>query len=341
MKYIILPFALTLASCSTYSPVGSIEDGKGEGLSYGLPLTYLKAQKVVDADCKVKLSIIEGTTVADPSQRYVLQTHSSGWADDVFKLQTTEGGLLTSASNTSTGQAASILTDTIKFASGIYSGAASLAGGCAEETSFIEFDPAVSNDMVLLSKFLGESITVQMSGYTPQNTLPGNNARGVRNSMVDINGVLYRRKSPIRITVDCVQGTPREECISFSNVYQLPQFGEINSIALYASGLTTTSGAITMVNGYPTTYDANQPSKIASAAKVPLNVFKAILQGPIDLLTFRVKSEGDLYEQENAQRLLEFEKQKAEACLLSANEIEDAQTAIAARILCLGGELPG
>lgn len=300
---------------------------------------YLKllAQAHQPGDAKVSMSVkLEVLNpIPDPKQWYVARIEPGRTRDDNWDLDTTELGLLSSGSSTSTDRLADILVDLAGLTGVVDLGPdlgtkafdvpkqAPDKDPCALGLPFswqYEFDPSEGVNGInaaLKACLLPFELDVP----------PSVGANLTAESKNDVNGLVYRRPIPFTVEIRA-EGRDGVYRAVRSTVVMLPQGGPVATLPYDAESLVASVTNTTFVDGQPTKWHSEKPSEVAAAFRIPVSMAKALVQIPAELIKLRVdysSSEVELIKAQTAYLCALEALQKAEG-KITAGFCEEAES---------------
>ncbi len=270
-----------------------------------------------------KLELLESEP--DPTAHFQASTKHWPWRDDEFTIMANEKGLLSSTKLTSTDRTADILVEIAKTISAIAMQGSSLETLGAKPTEpecpttpepFVYeniFDPTIEDDvnsinihlMKLASIFkvevMGDNLTQKLASNEGYST--GFKQESGQND--SLKGLLYRRLLPYIISVSMKNGDgyiPMQ-----SSLVMLPNKGPVSLLPYSAGPFVRTVYDVKFNDGILTQWDQNKPSELLAAVRIPIELLKAILSGPAELIKLRFDLSNE------NKKLLEAQKTEIEA----------------------------
>lgn len=292
-------------------------------------------------------SITTLPVVPDRNHRYIADLNHSIWRNDKFKL-TTNNGLLATTAVTSADETKSILASLAGIA-GILTGpkipGVKLSRGpskpdstCEPYSTSVIFDPTNAEETRAAMRSLYSqkaSILLDVDGIkcsagptnlcrTNETTDQTSPVTPALNAGQKPPGLAYR--APRNVTISLIPGPASESCVlaspppaqAFSTV--LPD--STASFVLPAKGGAFTTAVVghSFKDGMPTEYSRDQPSELVGVASIPIEVLKAFVSVPTELIKLRV----DYDSQANAALEAKVKEQETRLLLLKAQRELDA-----------------
>lgn len=328
MKILAVIFtALFVSGCASTSPIKSF--GKtaaspidiNDSLPYFLPRKRLQLIITDDGKGGVSGDIIELPVEADPRALFYIKPDHSAFRSDISKITLDAKGLLKQVDNDSTGALPTFLPSAARLV-GAGFGITQADDKCASAILCTSFDPADPVDLNRVQQLLPPGISLSYLG----NNSPDCSSNTEQCKTVH-SGVAYRLASRTRIRL--VNNLTSD--VIMDEFYELPQAGDIVSMPVHASILTQQKGVIDFVDGTPSAWSSERPSEAAALVALPGNVLKNFLEGPAELLTWRVDSKSSVIEQQNKLEQLRLQSQILEACLQDADATDSPNEA---RVVC-------
>lgn len=313
-KYgLLIGSVLTVAACGTTPPIKTYtQDVTADALPYYLPKKQLVLQ-ISDSNHPPTFELSELEPEADPEAIFYLDPDHSIFREDGFTIELDDQGMLKSVSVSSEGKVATAFPKAARLLGGI--AAFGLVDNDCVADQCISFDPSSEQDLTKIRNSLPNGYSIAVSDM-PVEDFP---------SVSD--GIAYRQAEPV--TIEVIDET--SNIAVYRTTILLPQAGQIKYIPIHASGLSKQTASINFTNGSPTKWESKRPSEFDGFIGLPGQLLKNFLEGPGELLTWRVSSESDVITQENELEKLKLQKTILDECLADAARNDDPNSA---RLLC-------
>lgn len=255
--------------------------GEPGGLVYSLPQTIITVDGTKDDKGQVTYAIVP-SIMPDATARYRLRYTTSGTTDDDINLTVDANGLLTSGMGTVTDQTGAIIVTLAKTA------ASFINPPFAKALTQMAAKPTVNvypfHKVYSLQEFL----------QGPE--LPDHRRLSVANIGSDVSGpspnctfsVCYRTTVLIR---GKVTEAGKDQGADFAFLAVDPSSTE--GMDIRSAALVKRTDNVTFTNGIATGNAIKQDSSVLAAANLPLDVVKAILSAPAELLTLKINNVTD------------------------------------------------
>ena len=324
---LIIIATLLISGCASTSPIKTF--GKtaasssdiNDSLPYFLPRKRLQLILNDDGNGNSSVDIMELPVEADPRALFYIKPDHSTFRSDISKITLDAKGLLKQVDNDSTGALPTFLPAAARLV-GMGLGFSETDDACASAKLCTSFDPADPADLDRVQQLLPSEMKLSYLGKNSPNCSSGTDQCKTVHS-----GIAYRLASQTRVKI--VNALTSKVIVD--EYYDLPQAGDIVSMPLYASTLTQQKGVIDFVDGTPSAWSSERPSEAAAVVALPGNVVKNFLEGPAELLTWRVDSKSSVIEQQNKLEQLRLQSQILEACLQDADATDSPNEA---RVVC-------
>jgi hypothetical protein len=262
--------------------------------------------------------------VPDPMARFVVWPASSSTRDDNVKLALSNG-MLNTATSEVTGQMGSIVVNLVSAVSGAASGAFSARAVlpkdskvCKSFARSITFDPTDRGDYSKAQEQLKtDSFNTLALRVSPEPT----DSQSESNRENSAAGLFYRVPKQVLIEVVEIQGSG---CISahasgptYSSLSALvPDSAMRALLPMMAGHFTKSRLSHEFKDGMPISFGSEQQSQLAAVARIPVDILKAIVEVPAELVRLRVN-----YDSQSAALIEAQTRQlKAEIDLLKMQE---------------------
>ncbi len=285
-------------------------------------------------------SISQLAHAPDPKWRFVAQHQASGWRDDQLSLSVA-GGLLSTTQSQSTGQAANIALS-LAQAVGAFSSPVRLKSNrlnfrLQSKTSartpvdckaydFVQvFDPSEAEVFSQLNRKLadvGSALQLSLIGQA------GWEAKKEPQPPHEAEGLLYR--APLSLTLEIApepsraQGTcpPERSAGAARLTVTVPDSSRLYRLPIAGAALTKTSVKHVFKDGMLTELSLDQPSGVVAIASLPVDILKALMSIPAELIKLKV----DYSSQQTAQTEQQAKLIEAQLKLLKLQaELQAAQ----------------
>jgi len=283
-----------------------------------------------------KLELLESEP--DPTAHFQASTKHWPWRDDEFTIMANEKGLLSSTKLTSTDRTADILVEIAKTISAVVMPGPRTASTekqpepeCpATPEPFVYeniFDPTIKEDVEEINNHLTKLASIKSKGTNGENVeeaifnvkvmgdkLTQESARKEGYSTDfkqesdqgdSLKGLLYRRLLPYIISVSMKNGN--EYIPMQSSLVMLPNKGPVSLLPYSAGPFVRTVYDVKFNDGILTQWDQNKPSELLAAVRIPIELLKAILSGPAEIIKLRFDLSNE------NKKLLEAQKTEIEA----------------------------
>lgn len=288
----------------------------------------------------------------DPSARFVANMAHNWTRDDAVKL-VVANGLLATSTATAKDQLPGILVSIAQSLASVGVGApprsawavrntspadTKLSTDCKAYSRSVVFDPSDPADtfaklQVLLSEKprpgfdikIGQVDTAEFTSTTSFAKPPLIEPACGRNC----DGLYYRAPTAIEVRIsgsskseaDCKLIAPPG---AFSAMVTVPDIGYTYVLPTRAGAFTTSKMEFAFKDGMPTDFGMDRPSEIAAIAGIPVEIAKALVSIPAELIQLRVNHDS----QANALTAAQTEALKAQLEQLKAQQALDAAAAI-------------
>lgn len=281
-------------------PAALTEDSRVPYLPYFLPVGRVRLQ--LDEECILKVS---EEYVPDPEHMYYLEYRHSLLADDDVKITTTGEGFLSAISTKTKDRSGDSLVRLAQIAR------AALRLPAAPPDGARALGPVVSRkcqpaDITLSDPFniaqrqaAATRLKVNGADVTEIEIIPLGN-RGGTEYMTPVGkvGIFYRPLLPYEVKIKT-----SKEAIEPATVVYLPNRSPILALDFDRAPYVENEYAITFTNGIPTDIHWKNPSEIYGLLNIPLDLVRAAVSIPAELLTVKIndaKSDTALLEQQSA-----------------------------------------
>jgi hypothetical protein len=257
-------------------------NGEPGGLVYSLPQTIITVDGARDDKGQVTYTITP-TIMPDAAARYRLRFTSTGFTDDDLNLGVDANGLLTSGTATITDQTPAIIVALAKTAATIVQPspfAAMTAPATKPAASPYPFHMVYTLDAFLRNPRLPDQRHVAIEGAGLELSRPAPNCAF---------SVCYR--TPVLLRGRIVDTRGQDVGAHFAFLAIDPSSTE--GIDIRGAALVKRTDTVTFTNGIAVGNAIKQDSMVLAAANLPLDVIKAILSAPAELLTLKVNNVTD------------------------------------------------
>ena len=325
----------TRAAAATTSASGS---GKPEEVTQPATQPSNDSSQVSDDGFIDTFTIRALPPVPDLAQKFYAHMSHRRYRDDAFKLTTTDSGLLTSGSATSTDQSGQVLTQLVSLVTEVKklgtTGprlARTEATPCGEVDDVtlvqraakrpfkttIAIDPLKTGSMLEMERrlcslnadYVFRFELVKAKKPEAQATSQASGTAAIQQpAILSDEGLFYRRAEPYVLSIYRKQ-TPAIATESMKPVAEfvnavlisLPNGAPRERVTMPVDAAVTTKQDIKFVNGMLIEQDVNRPSSLVGGLNVPVNFLKAIVGIPSALFQFKVTSTNDETELVKAQ----------------------------------------
>ncbi|HEY4417052.1 MAG TPA: hypothetical protein VGO57_15285 [Verrucomicrobiae bacterium] len=273
-----------------------------EGTLYCLPKGYihivadLQTQTATNAGAakkpSYKISTLESVLMPDIAHAYLLDPKASAWAHDRFGIGVANG-LLTSINSSNVDQTSQVLVKIGALAGDILylSGGGGKGPATAPPTNTLPehidlySDASELRDItnILSDEVLHAArlkVTVTRSSLYASGT---DDETGLWNLSADAGeGLFYRPLLPCQVKIDDGNNGNEE-----SAVVMLPDFSPIFKLVPRRTPMATASTSITFDRGCPIGFTYDRESPALGWAELPLDIIKAVLSAPTDLIQLK------------------------------------------------------
>lgn len=244
--------------------------------------------------------------VPDPRHRYVARHLASDWRDDSFSLALSNG-LLSTGESKSTGQASAVILNLVKAAAGLQLGT-SMPGSKAFSLSALEFsatpsvqcrgyDFGLTFDPTDVAEVERADALLQVESVGSLKLLSGDamlsSGAVVVTDAKAASGLLYRM--PRTVQVEVVRGDsdnsacPKPETPAAARlIATLPDAGATYTLPITASAFSKSSVKHVFKDGMLVEVGIERPSTLVSVASLPVDILKALISIPAELIKLRV-----------------------------------------------------
>ena len=278
-----------------------------------------------------KLELLESEP--DPTAHFQASTKHWPWRDDEFTIMANEKGLLSSTKLISTDRTADILVEIAKTISAVAMPVPTkvMALMPKEEPkcpptpeSFVYeniFDPTIAQDVDKINDHLESLAQINSKGIFRVAVMGDNLSREVKSKESDklyqpeftlesnkdfaLRGLLYRRLLPYVISVSMENSG--EYIPIQSSLVMLPNKGPVSLLPYSAGPFVRTVYDVKFNDGILTQWDQNKPSEILAAVRIPIELLKAIISGPAEIIKLRFDLSNE------NKKLLDAQKAEIEA----------------------------
>ncbi|MHB9072578.1 MAG: hypothetical protein ACYC6G_03555 [Desulfobaccales bacterium] len=295
---IVLCGLLVLSACSravlqssvTTQPVDqniTQPDTMGYFLPKGLIRVQLKPDPVKTNDLQLTTSV---RYIQDPGYFFTLKYLPMTTFDDNIDVKLTELGFLDAIVVTTTDKKREIVGKVIEIAKEIakittFPGTvAKLEAKGKVPNIDVEFDP----DLFLNAERKTERRVLEDRFFKPYNikvnlerTFPGGNF--TKQGPTDQKGIYYRPLLPYELSVEC-----ETEAIYKNETILLPNEAPIMAIDLTRGAFIKKAMTLNFKNGILTQITVDKPSEVSAALDIPLDIAKAIVSLPTELIQFKM-----------------------------------------------------
>jgi len=287
----------------------------------------------------------------DPAARYVADLSHNATRDDNLKLSVANG-LLTSSAATATDQMPNILLS-IAQAIGLgkvpgptgpsmswmqtprTSGAA--VSTCDEYSLSVTFDPTSEDDIeaklssipanagivVVIGPISSDAINAAKTFPKPLTNSCASSAAG------SCNGLLYRVPTSVETKIkskDVLGCELKSAQVAASSVVVVPDSSFSYLMPTKAGAFTTSKLTYAFKDGMPIEYNIERPSEVASIMSLPVQIAKALISIPAEILTLRVNHDTQanaLIAAKTAEMNAQVAQLEAKRALEDARKVED------------------
>ena len=294
---------------------------------------------------KAEISVLPN--IADTDHRFVLKHVESASRDDMLRFDVSNG-LLSSSNAESTGQAATILLNLARTFGAGQAGpsrnqvANKLArvqpetpSGRKRSALRIRFDPTNQADFDTNNRLLhAEGWELKLSSSTTRQSAPLKplEAPQIGAPLAPFDGLMYRAEVPVTVTVQPqVERPPNlESCKAGEGPVGLipaqvsgifPDSTTRFALPMQGAAFAKVSSKYTFKNGVPVSAEIDRPSQLVAITALPVDILKALISVPAELIKLRV----DYSSQAAAQAEAQVREAKAQQELLKA--LEDLEAA--------------
>jgi hypothetical protein len=277
--------------------------------------------------------------VPDRAHRYLLRHDESLARDDKLKFEVSNG-LLSSSTAESTGQMSTVLLNVARALGAssvpgtkiLLSPAPELAGpkatppSCVPYDLDLRFDPTDAQDVAGAEQALGErGLALKLSGFAP--------GTPATNPAEPIAGLVYRAPVPMQIAVSAAKETDakkadaRQACgleagVATARVSGIfPDATSRFALPIQGAAFAKVSAKYGFKDGMPVSADIDRPSQFVAVTALPVDILKALISVPAELIKLRV----DYSSQAAAQTEAQVREAKAQQDLIKA--LEDLEAA--------------
>lgn len=286
--------------------------------------------------------------VPDHRHRYAIQHMPSTFRDDILKL-TAANGMLNSTVSESTGQAGALIVNLASSIAGLKSpprvamlDLKSPGSGCKPFSLSRTFDPTDMTEVKATAEALytesqdalqlvheGQEVAAAAAQQFAASAMPTTAAptapvavASKAESSVSLQGLAYRAPRLARIEV---KGKDSGVCASVTKpsyaslAATVPDSSTMYVLPVEAGNFTKSKVEYAFKDGMPTTFNIDRPSQAVAAARVPVDILKAIVEVPASILKLRVDYDSSA----NALADAELKNLKAQLDLLKAQQALD------------------
>lgn len=276
------------------------------------------AERPSDFEQSVSLKALP--PVPDPRGRFILQLDKMAPTRDQNIKLTISNGLLNTSGATSTGQLGSIM---VSLASAIAGVSAKLtesaesvaqateakqaAAACVAKREVQVFDPTAKDEVDEIEKLLRDnfdnSFVLKRESRSTENvsTQTGTSAPW-------LDGLAYRAPRPLTLSVLARPEGPvcsgKVKTVGAVLAATVPDASSYYVLPVDANSFTTAKTDIVFSDGMPISYSSDQPSQLAAIARIPVDMLKAAISVPAELIKLRVdysSQKASLTEKEAAE----------------------------------------
>ncbi|MDD5168095.1 MAG: hypothetical protein PHN75_04695 [Syntrophales bacterium] len=287
------------------------------------------------------VSITQLPVVPDPTARYTAELNHWYTRDDNLKL-TTSNGILSSSSVSSTDQMPNIilsLAQAIAAFGGVLPPTIVKMAPTREPTEACKgysyskiFDPAAGTEVKQVQEDLkGKNAAFELS-VESKNASSLNKGATTEGGCIKNNnlikgvskGLVYRAPIPVQIRVsptDVPGCISNQKTSAQSTVVVVPDSASAFVISVEAGAFTTSNYTLAFKDGMPTDFNITRPSEVNAFASIPVNIAKALISIPTELIKLRF----DYNSEKNAIIGTQTDELKAQLDLLKAQRDLDAE----------------
>lgn len=271
-----------------------------EGVPYGLPRAYLTMNVEWNGKADSAYNITFGDTVfaPDPNASYLLSYNPSLWFDDDVTLNTS-GGLLSTINATTTDRSGDALKKVVEIVAEagklftafgdppIRSGRLEYKMPTGPVSLSIQFDPFDNDSVKRLELRLAE-VGLKVFAVQPN----GRPLATVSSDEIPCdNSFCYRTATQIIIGVQGEATELKGQGKLF--LAQVPDPSVTYALDVTRTNCVTRTTGVTFQSGMLSSLSINKPSEVSGCLQIPLDVLKAIVAVPGELLKFETGSLND------------------------------------------------
>ncbi len=263
--------------------------GEPGGLVYSLPKTLLSVAGAQDAEGKITYTVIP-VVMPDHSAQFRVRYAASNFADDDLNIAVDKNGLLGTVKTVSTDRTGDIVIAIAKAGAAavfkpslasIDSEAPKAKPSAYPFTALYDFGQLVKKGG---SAELPDGATLRLD---PSWKLSRDADRSTETECKF--SLCFRSVMPVQARIDAVAATNDKDFVGqFAFVAINPL--RIEGVDLQSGSMATRTNTFTFEGGLLTSVAINKPSAALAIANLPLNVLKAILAVPTELLTLRISN---------------------------------------------------
>ena len=306
-KTVYIMFSLFLAGCATDSVIQSVQvNGKATatGIHYNLPKGLLKITVRKDTETVAQYNIeFRILYVPDVDHQFVLQYIPKSFSDDRLDINVDTYGFLANIESTNTSKVKEITVNLFSAAvsrpkevlfQALKSPPPHILPQKIEEGTFI-IDATNKSEITAISDSIPATISV--------NKISSEAIFDGPQSLQTGPTLFYRPLEPYLLNIKPENGKNESEII------YLPNQSPILSIDVVRAFLVSKVTKMTFENGIPVSMNISKPSEALELSKIPLDIVKALITAPAELVQLRINLTN------NETKLLQAERDKLKAQL--------------------------